>query len=95
MIASSCLTHLPLSSHPVPLAAPTHITIGRVNGNHFVQIFLYRHYPVSPIIIWWMQNASNEAYRWAHPYVAHLQLWYEVIQIDPLGRQPQFDGNID
>ncbi|XP_058218516.1 PKS-NRPS hybrid synthetase cheA-like [Rhododendron vialii] len=95
MIASSCFTHLPLSSHPVPLAARTHIAIGRVNGNHFVQIFLYRHYPVPPIIIWWRPNASNEAHGWAHPYEARLQLWYEVMQIDPPGQRPQFGGNID
>ncbi|KAI8525633.1 hypothetical protein RHMOL_Rhmol13G0245700 [Rhododendron molle] len=51
MIASSCLIHMPLSSHSVPLATHTHIAIGRVNGNHFVQIFLYHHYPVPTIII--------------------------------------------
>ncbi|KAI8560152.1 hypothetical protein RHMOL_Rhmol04G0233700 [Rhododendron molle] len=95
MVASSCFTHLPLSSHPVQLATRTHIAIGRVNGNHFVQVFLYRHYPVPPIIIWWMPNASNEAQGWAHPYEARLQLWYEVMQIDPPGREPQFGGNID
>ncbi|XP_058202756.1 uncharacterized protein LOC131317202 [Rhododendron vialii] len=95
MIASSCFTHLPLSSHPVPFATRTHIAIGRINDNHFVQVFLYRHYPVPPIIIWWRANASNEAHGWAHPYEARLQLWYEVMQIDPPGRRPQFGENID
>ncbi|XP_058185815.1 uncharacterized protein LOC131303039 [Rhododendron vialii] len=95
MTASSCFTHLPLSSHPVPFATRTHIAIGCINDNHFAQIFLYRHYPIPPIIIWWRPNASNEAHGWAHPYETRLQLWYEVMQIDPSGRRPQFGGNID
>ncbi|KAI8536017.1 hypothetical protein RHMOL_Rhmol10G0222400 [Rhododendron molle] len=95
MIASSCLTHLPLSSHSVSFATRKRIAIGHVNGNHFVQVFLYPHFPIPPIIIWWRQNASVEARGWTHPYEAHLQLWYEVMKINPSGQRPQFGRNID
>ncbi|KAI8572458.1 hypothetical protein RHMOL_Rhmol01G0200400 [Rhododendron molle] len=81
MIALSCLTHLSLSSHLVSFATRTHVAFGRVNGNHFVQVFLYRHFLVPPIIIWWKPNESNEAHGWAHPYEARLQVWYEISKV--------------
>ncbi|GAB2291685.1 hypothetical protein Dimus_038170 [Dionaea muscipula] len=43
-----CLTHFPLRSPPVPNHERREIAVACVD-NHFVQVFLRRHYPVPPM----------------------------------------------
>ncbi|GAB2269326.1 hypothetical protein Dimus_038769 [Dionaea muscipula] len=69
-----CLTHFPLRSPPVSNHERREIAVACVD-NHFVQVFLRRHYPVPPMPQWWWDNVSNEAREWAELYRVQRNLW--------------------
>ncbi|KAI8565765.1 hypothetical protein RHMOL_Rhmol03G0286900 [Rhododendron molle] len=71
---SSCFTHFPLRSPPVSIQERIEIAIARVGNNHFVQLFLQPHYPVPPYPIWWWNNSSEQAKRWAASYATRIRL---------------------
>ena len=50
-----CLTFLPLRSVPIPMPSRNKRTIGFVNRNHFVQLFLEPGHPILPIANKWRQ----------------------------------------
>ncbi|XP_028112612.1 uncharacterized protein LOC114310726 [Camellia sinensis] len=68
-----CLTFLPLRSPPVTLADRCEITIGFVNGNHFVQVFLEAGHLVSPIAVLWRVYHHPCALEWENAYVSRIQ----------------------
>ncbi|XP_028086371.1 uncharacterized protein LOC114287276 [Camellia sinensis] len=68
-----CLTFLPLRSPPVTLTDRREITIGFVNGNHFVQVFLKAGHPVPPIAVLWRVHHHTCASEWENAYVSRIQ----------------------
>ncbi|KAI8535884.1 hypothetical protein RHMOL_Rhmol10G0209300 [Rhododendron molle] len=92
---SSCFTHFPLRSPPVPIQERIEIAIARVGNNHFVQLFLQPHYPVPPYPTWWWDNSSDQAKRWAASYATRIRLWEEIMDTRPRGAGAEFGGNID
>ncbi|XP_058223227.1 uncharacterized protein LOC131332936 [Rhododendron vialii] len=94
-LPSGCFTHFPLRSPPVPAQERIEIAIARVGNNHFVQLFLQPHYPVPSYPIWWWNNSSDEAKRWAARYATRISLWQEIMETRPRGTEAEFGGNID
>ncbi|XP_038720028.1 uncharacterized protein LOC120012663 [Tripterygium wilfordii] len=73
------LTFLPLRSIPPPHAEHRAITIGYVNGNHFVQVFMSGNYPMPPIMIQWFSYKYDCATAWATPYKKQLRDYEKLV----------------
>lgn len=91
--ALGCFTHLPLRSPPIPVQEREEIAIARV-GDHFVQVFLRPHYPISLIPTWWWEYSLDEARGWATSYNVRILLLFEVISPAQGTPGAQFGGNI-
>ncbi|GFZ14634.1 hypothetical protein Acr_24g0008240 [Actinidia rufa] len=88
-------TYLPLRSHPVPVKDRREIAIARIQGNHFVQVFLRPHYPVPPTPVWWQQHVSIKARGWVDSYIVRMNLWSEIMGGGPGAPGGEFGGDID
>ncbi|XP_028103350.1 protein FAR1-RELATED SEQUENCE 5-like [Camellia sinensis] len=74
-----CLTFLPLRSPPITPSDHHEITIGFVNGNHFVQVFLEPGNPVPPIVVIWRVHQHPCASEWENAYVNRIQKFKDNI----------------
>ncbi|PSS11213.1 hypothetical protein CEY00_Acc15555 [Actinidia chinensis var. chinensis] len=74
-----CLTFLPLRSLPIPAASRREITIGFVNNNHFVEVFLFPGHPVPPVAGLWMQYRSPCAQGWDTAYNLRIQHFRKLV----------------
>ena len=74
-----CLTFLPLRSVPVPMPARTERTIGFINRNHFVQLFLTPGHPIPPIANKWTQFHRSCANGWETPYLDRIVRFKELV----------------
>ncbi|GMP26424.1 hypothetical protein CsSME_00002864 [Camellia sinensis var. sinensis] len=85
-----CLTFLPLRSPPVTLADRHEITIGFVNVNHFVLIFLEADHLVPPIAVLGLVHHHPCASEWENAYVSHIQKFKDNIGSN-IATQETFD----
>ncbi|XP_057511320.1 protein NLP6-like isoform X2 [Actinidia eriantha] len=74
-----CLTFLPLRSEPIPAAARKEITIGFVNNNHFVEVFLFPDHPVPPVARLWTQYRHQCAEGWYTIYNHRIQHFKKLV----------------
>lgn len=76
------LTFLPLRSVPVPTPSRNERTIGFVNRNHFVQLFLVPSHPIPPIANKWRQFHHSCANGWETPYRDRILQFKELVTPD-------------
>ncbi|GFS38058.1 P-loop containing nucleoside triphosphate hydrolases superfamily protein [Actinidia rufa] len=74
-----CLTFLPLRSLPIPAASRREITIGFINNNHFVEVFLLPDHPVPPVASSWTRYRYQRAQGWDTTYNRQIQLFKELV----------------
>ena len=77
-----CLTFLPLRSVPVPMPSRNERTIGFVNRNHFVQLFLEPGHPIPPIANKWRQFHHSCADGRELLYKNQIKQFKELVTLD-------------
>ena len=77
-----CLTFLPLRSVPVPMPSQNKRTIGFVNRNHFVQLFLEPGHLIPPIANKWRQFHHSCADGWEFNYRERIKRFKELVTLD-------------
>ena len=73
---------LSLRSVPMPTPSRTEITIGFVNQNHFVQLFLTPGHPIPPTAKLWRQFHHSCANGWETSYRDRIKQFKELITPD-------------
>ncbi|XP_057511338.1 protein NLP6-like [Actinidia eriantha] len=74
-----CLTFLPLRSVPIPANSRREITVGFVNNNHFVEVYLLPGHPVPPVASSWMRYRYQCAQGWDTAYNRRIQHFRELV----------------
>ncbi|XP_057488525.1 protein FAR1-RELATED SEQUENCE 2-like [Actinidia eriantha] len=82
-----CLTFLPLRSEPIPTSSRKEITIGFVNDNHFVEVFLLPGHPVPPIAANWHRHHIPCAEGWDTAYNHRIQHFQDIVGSDVVTRE--------
>ena len=75
-----CLTFLPLISSPIPPSDHKIITIGFVNGSHYVQVFMKTEAPMPPIATNWHRHHHPDADGWQLPYAKSIEQFKEILE---------------
>ncbi|XP_058181225.1 PKS-NRPS hybrid synthetase cheA-like [Rhododendron vialii] len=87
-----CLTFLPLQSKPLPSMKRKVITIGFVDGGHFVQVFLKKGSPMPPIAYNWKKYRLSIAKNWDAAHVAAIQKFNEIIGVGIATKEILYDN---
>ncbi|XP_038688571.1 uncharacterized protein LOC119987723 [Tripterygium wilfordii] len=85
-----CLTFLPLRD-PLPFEASKDIlTIGYINGSHFVRVKLVDDSPIPPVSKMWLDHRHTRARHWLTQYTNRIDkfrsIWLQGRQVWPLLR---------
>ncbi|KAL5165065.1 putative protein FAR1-RELATED SEQUENCE 10 [Glycine soja] len=74
------MTFFPLRSQPPPDSSGHRmICVSHVFGNHFVQVYLKDHCPLSPPALLWSSNCYSQAKQWTIPYISRMQQYTSLM----------------
>ncbi|KAM6547138.1 hypothetical protein CsatB_018814 [Cannabis sativa] len=73
-------TFLPLRSNPSPTDLHKLITIGFVNNNHFIQVFMHAGCPIPPITKEWFMYHHSCANGWETLYEEQIKAYHNLVR---------------
>ncbi|XP_060960635.1 uncharacterized protein LOC133031210 [Cannabis sativa] len=74
-----CLTFFPLRSNPLPAILHKIITIGFVNNNHFIEVFMQNNSPIPPVATNWVRYHYSCAEGWQTPYEVRMRVFRDLV----------------
>ncbi|XP_060969793.1 protein FAR1-RELATED SEQUENCE 6-like [Cannabis sativa] len=74
-----CLTFFPLRSNPLPAILHKIITIGFVNNNHFIEVFMQHNSPIPPVATNWVRYLYSCAEGWQTPYEVRMRVFRDLV----------------
>ncbi|XP_060969857.1 uncharacterized protein LOC133037065 [Cannabis sativa] len=74
-----CLTFLPLGSNPLPAILHKIITIGFINNNHFIEVFMQNDSPTPPAATNWVRYHYSCAEGWQTPYEGLVRAFRDLV----------------